>query len=76
MTVPMSSKTCEVTITPLLLFTVEEEPIMATLTCSLKLDPVSFTTCWHISPSGSEVRGVPTGMYSVLRVHGGESWYR
>ena len=30
----------------------------------------------HISPSGSEVRGVPTGMYSILRVHGGESLYR
>ena len=40
MTVPISSKTCEVTITPLLLFTVEEEPIMATLTCSLKLGGV------------------------------------
>ena len=40
MTVPVSSKTCEVTITPLLLFTVEEELIMATLTCSLKLGGV------------------------------------
>ena len=40
MTVPISSKTCEVTITPLLLFAVEEEPIMATPTCSLKLGGV------------------------------------
>ena len=76
MTVPILSKTCEVTITPLLFIRCRRGTYHGDSDLQLETWWSSFITCSQISPSGSEVRGVPTGMYSILRVHGGESWYR